>query len=163
MICGLHLHLTAACDFYRIPFPRELRLMTTFIKSSCSCRCLCWDHALSLAFDNLTLRSWTTPTKELQWLQLISTSTHTSQLMVMYSSENPPTLVGYPAWNENADCTSSSVVVYLCSEEYLKDNISVSSIHNQKVNLLNMYVGWRWRTIIALPELYCLPSPSTHN
>jgi hypothetical protein len=36
------------------------------------CRCLCWDHGSSLAFETIRLNSWPTPTRELLWLQLLS-------------------------------------------------------------------------------------------
>jgi hypothetical protein len=51
--------------------------------NSCRCRCLCWGHASSLAFETVTLNSWPTLKRELPWLQLLSRSAYMFQLMVM--------------------------------------------------------------------------------
>lgn len=51
--------------FNRTHLPLELRFIAAFFNLSHSCRCLWWDHASSLAFENITLSWWPTPRKEL--------------------------------------------------------------------------------------------------
>jgi hypothetical protein len=46
------------------------------------CRCLCWDHASSLAFENITQILWPNPTQKLAWLRLSSRSVWMCQLAV---------------------------------------------------------------------------------
>jgi len=50
-----------------------------------SCKCLCWDHASSLAYENITLSSWLPPKQELTWLQLLSRSTYRCRLATVCS------------------------------------------------------------------------------
>jgi hypothetical protein len=67
----------------RIHTLRELRYSMVLFKFYCSCRCFYWDHALSLVFENITLKLWATPMQILAWIRLSSKSMYMYQLVVL--------------------------------------------------------------------------------
>jgi len=71
--------------FHRTQIRLPLASFSILFQLPKPCRCLCWDHASSLAFETIRLNSWPTPTRELPWLQLLSRSAYKFQLAVVYS------------------------------------------------------------------------------
>jgi len=83
MVCHLwltRLHPTISHYFYRIQIRLAIRSFLILFQLLKPCRCLCWDHASSLAFETIRLNSWPTPTRELPWLQSLSRSACKFQL-----------------------------------------------------------------------------------
>jgi len=62
--------------------------MTAFFKSARSRRCVYWDRVLSLAFENITLRSWPTLMQDMAWLLSPSRSIFRFQLAVVCRAGN---------------------------------------------------------------------------
>jgi hypothetical protein len=60
--------------------PWKIRFMMGSFKLSNPCRYLCWDHASSWAFDNITLSLWPTLIQRPLWLQSLSRSAFMCQL-----------------------------------------------------------------------------------
>jgi hypothetical protein len=75
-----------SCYGARTQIPWNQRFSSTSFQLPESCRCLCWDHALSLEFESIMLSSWPTPMKQLAWLQLFSKIAYTFQPAVVFSA-----------------------------------------------------------------------------
>ena len=78
----LHLinsHHSLACSSH---FLWELPFILAFLDLHWVCRCLCWDHASSLASENIMQISLPTLMQGLTWIQLFSRSAWTFQLAV---------------------------------------------------------------------------------
>ena len=80
------LHPTISHDFYRTQIRLALPSFLMLFQLLKPCRCLCWDHASSLAFETIRLNSWPTPTRELPWLQSLSRRAYKFQLVVVCSA-----------------------------------------------------------------------------
>jgi hypothetical protein len=86
-----HLFLSAHHHFYyRSHHLREVHFITVFSKFPRCCRCLCWDHVWSWVFANITLSSWTGPTREQPWRLSISRLVAIGWLVEMFSTGNDP-------------------------------------------------------------------------
>jgi hypothetical protein len=88
-----NLWLTSASDqslscHTRTQLPRELSFLIISFQLPKSCRCLYWDHALSLEFESIMLSLWLTPMKQLAWLQLFSKIAYTLKPAVVSSARN---------------------------------------------------------------------------
>jgi hypothetical protein len=77
-----YLHLTGPHHVNRTQLPWQRGSILALFNFLASFRCLYWDHTSSLDFENIMLISSPTPTKELPWLQWISRSACTFQLVV---------------------------------------------------------------------------------
>jgi len=85
------------------------------------CRCLCWDHVSSLAFETIRLNSWPTPTRELQWQQLLSRSTYKFQLAVACSAKDAR--IVHTRWvpyicGTHECCLVSFAIIFICCFGY---------------------------------------------
>ena len=90
LVCHLwltRLHPTISHYFYRTQIRLALKSSLILLQLPMSCRCLWLDHASSLAFETIRLNSWPTPTRELPWVQLLS-SADKFQLAVVCSVED---------------------------------------------------------------------------
>jgi hypothetical protein len=107
----------------RIHIPWELKFMTQFFKLSWWYTCLCWDHAWSLAFENITLSSWLSPTQDPAWLHLFSTSAYACKLGVVYDTENAritPPWIALPTRDDAACCPNCTYSYFLRRVVYYK-------------------------------------------
>jgi len=85
LVCHLwltRLHLTISHHFRRAQIRLALKSFLIFFQLPKSCKCLCWDHGSSLAFETIRLNLWPTPTRELPWLQLLSRNAYKFPLPV---------------------------------------------------------------------------------
>jgi hypothetical protein len=64
--------VTTAHHFCRLQILQELWYSSVIFNCSSACRCLCWDHASSLAFENIPQNSLPTPMQKSAWLRLSS-------------------------------------------------------------------------------------------
>ena len=88
-----NLPLTSASDklrscHTRAQIPWNLRFLSTSFQLPKLCRCLYWDHALSLESESIMLSLWPTPMKQLAWLQLFSKIAYTLKPAVVSSARN---------------------------------------------------------------------------
>jgi hypothetical protein len=88
-----NLWLTSASDqslscHTRTQLLRKLSFFLTSFQLPKSCRCLYWDHTLSLEFESIMQSLWLTPMKQLAWLQLFSKIAYTLKPAVVSSARN---------------------------------------------------------------------------
>lgn len=91
------LHPFTSDHLPRIQIYWDVLFMKALFRSLWTCRCLSWDHVSSLAFENITLRSWPILMQDMTWLLLSSRNISRFQLVVVCSARN--ILSGYAVWD----------------------------------------------------------------
>ena len=72
--------------YARTQLPWNLRFLSTSFQLPKLCRCLYWDHALSLESESIMLSLWPTPMKQLTWLHLLPKIAYTFQPVVVFTT-----------------------------------------------------------------------------
>jgi hypothetical protein len=128
-----------------------------FFRFYWSHRCLCWDHASSLAFENITQNSSPTPTQTLTWIRLSSRRMYIYQLAVLCSemlarrSARRRNLAENPSWyilySRRRLCTQTHFLMYYYFSQWTARPHVRWVNHPERPATNEAHHVWYWNTM----------------